>query len=1077
MSLMAIGTQAQVVPDDTLGGERSQVRPETIRGVESDRIEGGARRGGNLFHSFERLNIGAGRGAYFNNPDGVENIFGRVTGNLPSDIQGTLGVIREGRTDTVGTANLFLMNPNGIVFGQGARLDLGGSFVGTTADAIGFGDFGVFGSRVAEPPAALLNVNPSALLFNAPLIDSASIVVQGDGRGVRTTTELIDTQAGLRVENGNTLALISNDITLEGATLKTAGGRIEIGSVLSSSTVGVSPVADGWSFNYAGTRDFGNIQLLQNSVVDASGSGGGTIRVQGRRIGLSGGSQLESSTLAEQIGGKLEIVASESVDIDNSQPNDSQTGIYVDVYPGASGEGSDLSIFTGKLALRNGGLMSVNNNGLGNGGDLSVVTRDLELENGGLITANNNGLGNAGSINIVARGIIRLDTLNLRSRILNSVNADAEGNTGGIRINTNSLFLSGGSQISALVTGRGSTGGIAIRAREIVSLDGRDNIPQRVFPSGIFVNLEGSGSGGDISISARSFRLTNRAQVAAVLKGKGSVGDIVIHTVDRVFLLNSLINTEVTEQRGIGQGGDIMIRAGSLELRDGSALLADTENIGDAGNIIIDVQGAVILAGRGSSAFNLNVPVSSQISSTVDRVNNPDITITGNSVGIGKGGRVRITSRSLTMGDGGFIETSSFGQGDAGNINVHADRINLTDTSSISSAVERQGIGDGGNIRIQAQRLTLDNEAFISASSSGRGIAGNIWIGEAESIRLSGRSSISATNRSEGRGAGDVILSSDRLILSTSSQLRTSTNNDRRAGNILLTDSGNITVNGRNSGIFANTSATSGGRGGRVEITTDNLTLENRGAIAAQSRGTGEAGNIEINGDRLTTTNGNITTSARSASGGAITINAGQIRLNGDSDIQTNVQQGQAGAGDITLNANTPILAFDDSDILASADSDRGRGGQITFNSPGLFAENYEPAPRGTEQQLERNNRVDINANAQQPGTVVTPDTSFISNSLTDISEVPIDTDRLLANTCLARAQQPGQFTITGTDGLPQSPSNATQSAYPTGAIQPIPETESRRDRPWQMGDAIVEPQSIYRLPDGSLAMKTGCSE
>jgi filamentous hemagglutinin family protein len=87
--------------------------------VESDRIEGGARRGGNLFHSFEWLNIGAGRGAYFNNPDGVRNIFGRVTGNLPSDIQGTLGVIREGTTNTLGTANLFLMNLNGIVFGQG----------------------------------------------------------------------------------------------------------------------------------------------------------------------------------------------------------------------------------------------------------------------------------------------------------------------------------------------------------------------------------------------------------------------------------------------------------------------------------------------------------------------------------------------------------------------------------------------------------------------------------------------------------------------------------------------------------------------------------------------------------------------------------------------------------------------------------------------------------------------------------------------------------------------------------------------------------------------------------------------
>jgi large exoprotein involved in heme utilization and adhesion len=87
-----------------------------------------------------------------------------------------------------------------------------------------------------------------------------------------------------------------------------------------------------------------------------------------------------------------------------------------------------------------------------------------------------------------------------------------------------------------------------------------------------------------------------------------------------------------------------------------------------------------------------------------------------------------------------------------------------------------------------------------------------------------------------------------------------------------------------------------------------------------------------------------------------------------------------------------------------------------------------------------------------------------------------IDTDRLLANTCLARTRQLGQFTVTGTDGLPQSPSNATQSAYPTGTIQSISEAESRNDRPWQMGDAIVEPQGVYRLSNGRLAMGTPCT-
>ena len=122
-----------MVPDDTLGAERSQVRPDTIRGTDSDRIEGGARRGQNLFHSFQQFSVQEGRGAYFLNPDGVRNIFSRVTGGGRSDIFGRLGVISPDNV-TLGTANLFLINPNGIMFGRNSSLDVGGSFIGTTAN-------------------------------------------------------------------------------------------------------------------------------------------------------------------------------------------------------------------------------------------------------------------------------------------------------------------------------------------------------------------------------------------------------------------------------------------------------------------------------------------------------------------------------------------------------------------------------------------------------------------------------------------------------------------------------------------------------------------------------------------------------------------------------------------------------------------------------------------------------------------------------------------------------------------------------------------------------------------------------
>lgn len=116
---------AQILPDNTLGQERSVVTPLS---PQVDRIEGGAMRSTSLFHSFSEFNIGEGRGAYFANPTGIETIFSRVTGSNPSNLFGTLGVL--------GEANLFLINPNGILFGSNASLDIRGSFVASTASSV-----------------------------------------------------------------------------------------------------------------------------------------------------------------------------------------------------------------------------------------------------------------------------------------------------------------------------------------------------------------------------------------------------------------------------------------------------------------------------------------------------------------------------------------------------------------------------------------------------------------------------------------------------------------------------------------------------------------------------------------------------------------------------------------------------------------------------------------------------------------------------------------------------------------------------------------------------------------------------
>ncbi len=121
--------RAQIVPDNTLGAESSVIN--SINELR-ERIEGGATRGNNLFHSFQEFSVGEGLEVQFANPEGVANIFSRVTGSNISEILGTLGV--------EGSANLFFINPNGIVFGKNARLDLSGDFMATTAEKIIFSD-------------------------------------------------------------------------------------------------------------------------------------------------------------------------------------------------------------------------------------------------------------------------------------------------------------------------------------------------------------------------------------------------------------------------------------------------------------------------------------------------------------------------------------------------------------------------------------------------------------------------------------------------------------------------------------------------------------------------------------------------------------------------------------------------------------------------------------------------------------------------------------------------------------------------------------------------------------------------
>jgi filamentous hemagglutinin family protein len=276
---------AQIIPDNTLPSS-SVVTPSD----NASAISGGTQIGDNLFHSFSEFSPLSGSDIFFNNSPDVQNIFARVTDESISNID---GLVR-----TNGTANLFLLNPNGINFGSNAALDIGGSFLATTANSLGFADNTEF-SAAPTGSISLLNIGaPTSLRY-------------GENPG---SLNLSDN--GLEVPLGKTLALVGGDVNLDGSTLRASDGRIELGAVAGVGTVGVNQ-GENLSLNFP-NAPLGNISLRNGALVDASGEGGGDVQVTGENIVIADSSQIRSVASGEEITGTITIDAAGQVSLTNS---------------------------------------------------------------------------------------------------------------------------------------------------------------------------------------------------------------------------------------------------------------------------------------------------------------------------------------------------------------------------------------------------------------------------------------------------------------------------------------------------------------------------------------------------------------------------------------------------------------------------------------------------------------------------------------------------------------------------------------------------------------------------------------
>jgi filamentous hemagglutinin family protein len=724
---------AQVTSDDTVN---TQVSDDG----ETAEITGGERAGDNLFHSFQDFSVETGDTASFLNANDIANIFSRVTGGNVSNIDGLISAN--------GSANLFLINPAGIIFGENARLDVGGSFYGSTANSILFEDGEYSATDLDNPPVLTINAPIGLNLRDQP----GDITVRGDGQGTRTTTDLIDTENALRVDSDKTLALVGGKINLEGATLKTPGGRIELGSLEGNQEVGLTPVNEGFSLDYAGVQNFQDLQLSKTSTVDSSGLVAGDIQIQGKNISLTGDSQIEASTIgdspSQEPPGTIKINAIDTIKIDGQDSSeDLLSGIFSQVYTDAVGDTGQVTISTTNLALNKAATINANNSGQGNagsidinatksitfdrssisstasegnGGELNITTPNLSLADFSSIRTSNNGRGDGGLIDINATESITLD-----DNFSNISSTASEGNAGDINITTPNLSLTKTSSIEANASGQGNSGSIDINATESITLLGDSSISSSVESA--------KGNGGELNITTPNLSLTNYSSIKTNTSGQGNAGLIDINATESITLDEGSINSEGTAfSLGKGNGGDIKLTTPNLSLTDGTISVISYGQ-GDAGKLSINTAHLSLtnesLIDAGASEGNAGL-IDINATESITLNNTSYISITSGSDPKEDGGELNITTPNLSLANGSAISTDTQGKGDGGSIDINAtESITLNDSfSDISSSVGIYAEGNGGTINITTNNLGIFDGAKISARSEGQGDAGLIDI-------------------------------------------------------------------------------------------------------------------------------------------------------------------------------------------------------------------------------------------------------------------------------------------------------------------------------------------------------------
>jgi filamentous hemagglutinin family protein len=642
-------------------------------GFNATLIEGGTQVGNNLFHSFEQFSLSTDNTAYFNNNLDIQNIFTRVTGNSISNIDGTI--------QTNGTANLFLLNPNGIIFGKNASLNIGGSFLATTASNLLFADGKEFSATATQTIPSLSISIPTGLQFNN---NPGEIVHQSTGETVNQLTGIRNN--GFRVRIEESLALIGGNVTLDGGNLKAINGRIELGGVAESATVGFNFDSNNLRLNFPNVA-LANVSLNQAGIrVDnnLSSKETGVIRVTGKQIRLSD-SDIEFYT--DKPGELVILNASESVNIVE------QSRIQLGRSGRVDGKTGDLIITAlDSVQLEDSSLR----NDADSGGNISIQTGKLiligEKNRAWITTLSREQQG--GNIKIDASESVELIGLTQITSQTFGIARDPQrsatvGQGGNITINTNKLLIqpldksgiittssTGSATIDEPFTQIGKAGNLTINATQEVVLDGRARL---------LTSTDTKGSAGDLTIQTRNLIVKNGAQIVAGTNSDGGGGNLIIKARDSVEIRGKSANNLTSSELGAGSGfkldnnlrivgkgtaGNINIETGRLIVRDGGRVIVSSLGEGTAGSI--NIKGNSILL---DNQANLKADTS------------------------GGGGEINLNATTLILRRGSNITTNASGvEIPGGNININSGVLIGLENSDITANAED---AKGGKIQIE----------------------------------------------------------------------------------------------------------------------------------------------------------------------------------------------------------------------------------------------------------------------------------------------------------------------------------------------------------------------------------------